>query len=387
MIALFGFQHSYAQEFELQILNKEALFSIASILEDVDGDGDPDIIITRRSHSGVPSGVDWLENDPTLQFPRHDMFSKEVIASDVTQAQIVEADDIDDDEDVDIVFGGSDGRILWNTGDATFENGPELFTWDDFFPSAARGLAITDLKDDGVKDILTFSGEGSGGLFFLDGSDNFNQTSIDQVGIDLGGDILAADIDDNGLTDIIRQVYGEDMLIILYQDQPMLFRREILEHNWDNRGPSQMSLVDLDSDDDIELIFPENGNVDGDFSWYENINGELHRHQLYMDLCGARIPKIADLDGDDDPDIILTQGDELRSDEEIIWFENRGNDGFVDWLIAGSLDHPADIEVADLDGDGNPDLVAIARDDNDLLWFKKNGVHTEAAVFRDKLYK
>lgn len=480
-VVLFTTDAAPAQEYQLELLNKGAFYAIASVLHDYDGDEDLDIIATRLGRGpNDPGGVEWLENDGTGQFVRHEIyrdenlvrtndidpcdcdndgdidyvisergnntvqgqlfwlqredpetyikwtieagtgfdqadvadfngdgnldivavgfsqttvnvylndgemnFEKQAVASDVTQADIVEADDIDGDGDVDIVFGGGDASIYWNDGEASFESGPSLFTWDEFSPSAARGFAVADVTNDGVKDILTFSGRGTGGLYLLDGSSNFDQTLIDRRGIDLGGDIVVADIDGNGLMDIIRQQMGDGFLIILYQDESMAFRDVILERKWDERGPSQMTVGDLDGDGDLDLVFPENGNVDGDLSWFENIDGKLYLHQLHMEFRGAHTPLIVDLDGDGDEDVILTVTEDISVEDEIVWFENRGDAGFVEWRIADSLDTPIDIHAADLDGDGNLDLVATARDDNDLLWFRRDGVDWEAFVIED----
>ncbi|MEM8891828.1 MAG: VCBS repeat-containing protein, partial [Bacteroidota bacterium] len=54
-----------SQTFQTQILNKEAFKAAASILQDYDGDGDLDIILSRAR----PNGIYWLENDSTQQFP------------------------------------------------------------------------------------------------------------------------------------------------------------------------------------------------------------------------------------------------------------------------------------------------------------------------------
>lgn len=470
LLTLFAAPVASGQEYELSLLNKGAVFSVASFLQDVDEDGDLDVVITRRPAGDIPGGVEWLENDGTGQFPRHELFedeslarpgdvdacdcdgdgdvdyvvadrgsgtddgqlfwmerqdddsfikwtieagadfeqadvadfdddgnpdvvavgfgqstvnlylndgnlnfSKAVIAEDITQAALVEAADLDGDGDIDVVYTGPDARILWNDGNGAFEPGPQLLTGADNRTTIRFGLTTADLNADGVLDVVAYRGLGSGGLYFFDGANNFASTFIEQVGIDLGGGIVVEDFDDNGLPDIIRQNIGDDVLSILYQDDPMQFRRVVLDYNWDNRGGSHMSVGDLDDDGDPDLFFPENGNVDGDLSWYENIDGMLHRHQLHMELAGIRAPKLADLDGDGDLDVVVALTDDIAIEDEIIWFENRGEVGFVEWRISDSLNFPVDVEIADLDGDGTMDVLASARDDNDLLWFRRDG--------------
>ncbi len=316
-------------------------------------------------------------------------FTKTTLADSARQRTLIEANDMDGDGDLDLVVGG-EFRLLYNDGAAVFDSSKTLYTWSDLHASSARGIAISDLNNDGKKDILTFSGVGMGGLYFLNGADNFDQTLLDREGIDLGGDILVADLDSNGFLDIVRQQYYTGTLSILYQDSTLSFRKEFIEINWDNRISavgSQMSIGDLDGDGDTDLVVPEHGSIDGDLAWFENIDGRLYRHYLYSEIQAARIPKIADMDADGDLDIVFSAGDDSparsRRENEIVWYENRGDSGFVDWRIEDNVRFPADIELADIDGDGNLDVVATARDNNALYWYKRSGPNWQRFTIED----
>ena len=307
-------------------------------------------------------------------------FAEKIIAINVSQIELIEADDIDDDGDTDIIFGGgSDNnfKILYNNGNAIFDSSKSLFTNNGTYSTADAGLVITDLNNDNIKDILTFSGIGSGGLYFLNGAQDYTPSLIDIEGVDLGGDLVVADFDGNGFLDIVRQNYGDDYVEIMYQIDDLEFRKEFIEQSWDNRGPAQMSVGDIDGDGDPDLIFPENGNVDGDLSLFKNIEGKLYRSYLYHEIASVRITKAADIDSDGDTDIVVTAGEENTnpavSENEIVWYENRGNNNFIEHRIDDAVNFPTDLEIADIDGDNNLDVITCAYNDNELIFYKMNG--------------
>ena len=342
---------------------------------DLNNDGTQDVVGVGFNQSTVNIYL----NDGNLNF------TKEVVADSVIQVDIVDTDDIDGDGDVDIVYGGgTNARLLRNQGQANFDEGQELFSFNNLTSSSSFGVRIVDLNNDGVKDILTYPGIGFTYLTLLDGANDFSRSRIEVSGSGLPGDLSVGDFDGNGLLDIIRQDRSNSLLSILYQEEPMQFRQETLELNWNTEnGGAQMAVGDLDDDGDLDLIFPENRVIDADLSWFENIDGTLYRHQLHMQLVGARIPKMVDFDDDGDLDIFLSVTEKVIGDNEIMYFENQGNATFINWIVSDSLDHPADLEVADIDGDGNLDLVATARDDNDLVWFRRDGLDWQKSVIEE----
>ena len=78
--------------------------------------------------------------------------------------------------------------------------------------------------------------------------------------------------------------------------------------------------------------------------------------------------KVADLDGDNDHDIVLTQYDRDR----VIWHDNLANNDNIsgnDWgtgdffarPVAFRVEGAYDIDISDFDADGDIDIVAAAR--------------------------
>ena len=481
------FVHLVGQNYVQRILNRGVIFTNVSLLQDYDGDGDLDIILSQKN----PDGLFWLENTPDKQFPMHPIIitgitrimdvdmadvdndgrvdyivSTENSSGSDTDAELVwfqrqandtyikwtidtgksfwttavadfnndgfadiavnrpnttldgstkvylndsnyffssneievpgvrnpiDVADLDDDGDIDIIAGGIGGisngtgsRTLLNDGAGNFSFGQYLHCLNDDTNNCGSWETIkaVDLNGDEKTDILALCSNGLGpGLYWLDGANNFEQTYLDNGlnDIYLVGDLIVFDIDGNGLNDIIGQSEGEHLLYIYSQVEPLVFQRKKLDLHWDNGGnaTAKMAAGDLDDDGDLDLVFPEKGNVDGDVSWFENIGGQLYKHLIIGDLRGARIPKLADFDGDGDLDIFLTTSKNVSTENEIVLYENIGNDEYINWRIHDDLDFAADIEIADIDQDGDLDLFATARDANDLVWLRNDGFEAE----------
>ncbi|PRY13663.1 putative secreted protein (Por secretion system target) [Pontibacter ummariensis] len=364
------FQRQSDESYTKHIITSAKDFDRA-VIADLNKDGNVDIIAIGFDQDLVQAFM----NDGSLSFtPKtiYDMGRK-------GQIDQVAVEDIDADGDMDIAFGNGidEGKLYINDGNAGFTLGAELFAWNDLSASAGHGdMEIVDLNNDGTKDIITFTGAGTGGLYFLDGSNAYNQTVIDREVVDTGGDLVIADFDHNGLVDIVRQHWTKGFISILYQTAPLQFSKEYLELNWDSeQDESQMSVGDLDNDGDLDLVVPDGRTIDRDISWFENINGKLYRHYLYSKLIGARTPKLADFDKDGDLDIFLTVTENAgpSPEDEVVVFENINGANFINWRLHDNIDYPADLEIADIDGDGDMDAFVTARDAGNLLWLRNDG--------------
>jgi hypothetical protein len=85
--------------------------------------------------------------------------------------------------------------------------------------------------------------------------------------------------------------------------------------------------------------------------------------------------KLADMDGDGDPDVLTRLGPGPYDDGagEAAWFENPGAGGtWIRRLIGVSLEYVKDIVVADFDRDRRPD-VAMRMDSRTQLWLREPG--------------
>ncbi|MEM6802140.1 MAG: FG-GAP-like repeat-containing protein [Bacteroidota bacterium] len=471
-----------AQSIQTQILNKEPFKSAASLLQDYDGDGDLDMIISRAR----PNGIYYLENDSTLQFPaqviisdslpyyiadidtadldrdgdqdyvvcftdnaegelawfqreaddsyiKHSIFSGKdfrmadvedlngdgwkdiaavgrrsahntcllyfhnadssvafnevILADDCSDA--IDAEDIDGDGDVDLAVAGIglvgnpntvDGgsRVLLNDGSGNFSLGAWLISVTGGNAALWDNIEIIDFDQNGTKDVIGIRAQATSELMFFDGSNNFQMNFLALEFEESAGNFAIFDIDGNGFLDIVRQGFAtDDQIAVFYQDSSFKFRRVYIDRNWDDccEPDAQFAIGDIDGDGDEDLFFPEQGNIDEDISWYENIDGQLYRHQIYGEWYGIRKVKLLDADKDGDLDIFATISGDIASDlgDEVIVYENLDGENFLNWRLSDDMDYAADLEVADLNQDGNMDFVVSARDANNVVFLKNQG--------------
>lgn len=129
-------------------------------------------------------------------------------------------------------------------------------------------------------------------------------------------------------------------------------------HTVDADGPANMhvkSVGDLDSDGFPDLVV---GGTQGELYWYEERSAHpaWTRHVITSGGLGgwSTDAECADLDGDGDADLLVSDWYQAG---RIVWFEN------LDGVGASFAFHPIgapaahDLELADFDGDGDPDVV------------------------------
>ena len=90
----------------------------------------------------------------------------------------------------------------------------------------------------------------------------------------------------------------------------------------------------------------------------------------------AYLVHAADLDGDGDPDVLSASA----NDDKIAWYENLGGGAFsAQRVITTDADGAAYVHAADLDGDGDPDVLSASFDDDKIAWYENLGGGTFSA--------
>ena len=141
---------------------------------------------------------------------------------------------------------------------------------------------------------------------------------------------------------------------------------------------------DLDGDGDLDLSVALFGYDQGETRWLRNAGGWRFESQTLQELSGPINAEIADVDGDRDLDIVTLVSQQW---EEIYVHVNDGRGGFTARRIFGASNEDFGsswISVADLDADGDPDVVysngdafdyatAAGRSWNGVQWLENTG--------------
>ena len=133
-------------------------------------------------------------------------------------------------------------------------------------------------------------------------------------------------------------------------------------------GAESAFAADMDGDGDMDIVSASY--VDHTIAWYEN-NGAADPSFTAADIAtnayGATSVFAADMDGDGDLDIVSAS----YSDDKIAWYENNGaaDPSFTTVNIATNADEAYSVYVADLDNDGDLDIVSASRGDDTIAWY------------------
>src|SRR6185436_17483232 len=330
---------------------------------DIDGDGDLDVVLAR----GIDDEVCYFVNrDGQGHFG-----PKLVLTTTVNNATAVDAADLDGDGDLDaLVVSANDGRIGWhpNLGGDAF--GPEqVISVGLLHPQA---LATADMDDDGDADVVAYAA-GEGTTAWFENADGGGSAFVAHV-VQSGGSVsnsgrsaVTTDLDGDGDADVL--VAGGKVGDFTWFENHGAGRFG-QTHPIDagtQWGARSVVGADLDGDSDVDVIaaFFELDTI----AWFRNEDGLGHfgpRQDITVLADGVRSACAADMDGARAVDVI--EASSLA--DSVSWFENVDGLGAFGpaRVVTSAVANPQQVVCADVDRDGDTDVVSVSFDDDATIW-------------------
>ena len=337
---------------------------------DVDLDGDMDILAA----SAYDNKVVWYANSGAAA----PSFVAYVVSSTAVGARSVHAADVDGDGDIDLLSASrDDDRVLLYPNNTTHRTAI-LNAQTEYLVRAyygARSVFAADIDRDGDMDVLSTAREVASWDENIGGSPpSFVSHLIDNT-LEAGRWMYAADLDGDGDPDpVVADTKSSNITwyenLLSQPGVPPTFIRRVVSR--EAIGPRTVMAADLDSDGDLDLYSASDG--DNAVTWFENMGGRplvFARHVVTFEAMYARSAYAADLDGDGDLDLMSASA----ADSIVAWYENQGGVP-LKWVrrpITNGLNGVRHVHADDMDGDGDIDLVTASEYDNAITWIENRG--------------
>ncbi|NQX91287.1 MAG: VCBS repeat-containing protein, partial [Flavobacteriales bacterium] len=169
------------------------------------------------------------------------------------------------------------------------------------------------------------------------------------------------------------QVFTFGLIILSVEGYTQSFNTQnIIESNF-GVMPIEVFWADFNSDGFEDALL---GSTNNKVVWYANdgMGGFGSPQVVVTTPWTVTAAKAADLNGDGFPDIYCsTQDDQNTLFGNVLWFANDGTGNFgppqgIGLLVSG----PQSLDSADMDGDGDIDVVVAIGFENEVSWFENN---------------
>lgn len=275
-------------------------------------------------------------------------------------------------------IGGVVKRIMTKTGSTEVgtENSSKNISGNnvDFLTQMPIGLKFTepplishvqavDLDKDGLLDVVVTDCKNNTINWIRQYPAGVYTETILASGLIAPAHVQAIDFDKDGDLDLMVAVLGMlfpnndkiGSVVILENDGHCNFTKHVVVDKI--ARVSDVRAGDLDGDGDLDLAVAQFGYDDGETRWIENLGDWKFKQHILQNLSGPINVEIVDIDNDGDLDIVSLVSQEW---EEIYCYINDGKGNFQPKLIWGSSNQDfgsSGISMCDLDKDGDMDIL------------------------------
>jgi hypothetical protein len=402
LLNVFSYLMSHSP-FEAHEWQKHSIGDIVSpiylVVDDLDGDTDLDVAAgSKISANPVNSEVAWFEND----LDESGTFTKRIISpatpdsEAIQNVEVLASVDVDKDGQKDIAV--STGRITNQYGGLYWFKSPENFQgnwirYSIYEPVAGNSffkLYTIDTNKDTWPDFVV--GGDSGAYLFLnpttpsDPTATWNQLLLHEYS---GSSTNLADVDQDGMMDILNTNTGVvppenfgnvSWFKINNAGGKVSMERKVIDAALEK--PFDVTAMDINGDGYPEVFVSifnagaKNPDLNGIY-WYENPGsegGKWIKHVVDPNFSASDMD-IGDINGDGQDDLVASG----LFIGKISWFEYQWKGGTAEWtehVIDPDVALPGDISVNDIDNDKDLDIVVTVLKDDELVWYENLSAQT-----------
>lgn len=268
------------------------------------------------------------------------------------------------------------GAVIWLRG---IGNGKYGANWLDGWPRVAD-VESADFNGDGKNDlaVAAFGWRTTGQVSILENTStdlarpSFSNHTIDPRHGSIH--ILPVDLNHDGKMDFVTLLAQEYETVLAYINKgtgDFSFEQKVIyaapHPNW---GSSGIQLVDLDKDGDLDVLLTHGDTFDDGIvkpyhgiQWLENTGSYPFVEHTLAEMPGVHRAEATDIDGDGDLDIVacalLAGGSDVdeKTLPALVWLEQTKPGVFVRHTIEMGMPRHATLDLADIDGDGDIDIV------------------------------
>jgi hypothetical protein len=267
-------------------------------------------------------------------------------------------------------------NILLNNGDGTFRNSITLTTG-----ASACDMVAGDFNGDGKMDLAVSTTDGSCNpviaVFLSNGNGTFKK-AIDSPSTNALCDLAVGEFNGDTSLDLVGIDNSDNLVDVLLGNGDGTFQAAI--NFATGKHPTAVAVADFNGDGKADLAVTNNGDSTVGVL-FGNGNGMFGTQAAYAVGGGDTDVTAADLNGDGKPDLVVAYNSPLKPNVDVLL--NNGDGTFakaVAYVAGGDFINTVTVAVADLTGDGIPDIVTVNDDRNDVSVLAGNGDGTFGAA-------
>jgi subtilase family serine protease len=347
--------------------------SSAIVTGDFNGDGIPDfaainvnlstqlmVYLGKGDGTFQPAAASVVTSDPTL-----------------TNPSSIVVGDFNSDGIADIIVGFNAGNslaVMLGNGDGTFRQGTVLALplLSGASASIPGNLVAADFNGDGILDIAFGGDNGSGTtsieVFFGAGDGTFKPTPTILPGVGSSDppnyviNLAAGDVNNDGNTDLVAFDAEDGTIGILLGKGDGTFQNEVTYPSGSLTGLG--ALVDMNKDGFLDIVAPNPAdqnvavflnNQDGTFYNSANYSTATIFNPPEYYYPEPRSIAVGDLNHDGYPDVVIANSNIGKV--SVLYGKTNGGLQAIEPLLLSTAANPYQVLVADLNNDGNSDII------------------------------